>query len=741
VKLVDCLQDSTIVTLKAIAQNHGLQFRTRIRKAELVDLLADRLLQPRLLKRALRKMGDQAKEALHALLQQDGQVDASSFAHRFGPIRSFSPWFTILQVKPWLYPASPAEELFYLGLIFKVMLTVDDLSTEFIIIPEDVLPLLPQPEQKALAQMLEATAQPLHTHQDDLLHDAFAFLSFLNRQEARPIWGHWLTQNQMRQLDQRLAVKIGTATPGRPPEAADVPRSERRATRLSFIHYLCHRAQLIALTGPFLKPTPLAYEWLEAPSRQKMAVFLKVWREESEANRQLYGRHRLPGWRQEHPIALLNRLLNHLGQLRAGDWHPFAHFVGALEQVDSDLFRPTDDYQTLAALSSESRADFQAEITAWVEEIIAGPLHWLGVVSVGYDGEMYPVDPLSPTAFALTMQGVDLLNPSATPPAEPAPAPFTVHPDLRITVPSHPRLVHLLRLEEFATPADLSGSDFASTYQLTEESVLRSLEQETSVQAILTFLEEASGEALPLPVTEQLHQWAQERERVTIRQVTLLQTKDLKLLEELASSRAIREHIMETLSPRTVTIDGSQVKTLVRKLRRLGLHPKVEMPMGETQVDSSSQGDLDLAQIAYLLMAALAYAELGGLIELPVPVPHSLLTDLESRLDPHDRDAVKRGVEAILRRLRSLLQSTEAVPEYGEAFPSEELLPLLEKAIAEQTPLQIEYLTQGRRMTSRVIEPLRLEWRGGAPYLIAYCRLRRDQRVFRLDRIQNVSLL
>jgi predicted DNA-binding transcriptional regulator YafY len=39
-----------------------------------------------------------------------------------------------------------------------------------------------------------------------------------------------------------------------------------------------------------------------------------------------------------------------------------------------------------------------------------------------------------------------------------------------------------------------------------------------------------------------------------------------------------------------------------------------------------------------------------------------------------------------------------------------------------------------------VIEPLYTTERGGASYLIAYCRLRHDQRTFRLDRILSAEL-
>jgi len=65
---------------------------------------------------------------------------------------------------------------------------------------------------------------------------------------------------------------------------------------------------------------------------------------------------------------------------------------------------------------------------------------------------------------------------------------------------------------------------------------------------------------------------------------------------------------------------------------------------------------------------------------------------------------------------------------------------LIEEALTRREALEIVYWTEGRgRRTQRVVEPRRLEWRGEVPYLIAYCRLRQEERVFRVDRIEWAS--
>ena len=61
---------------------------------------------------------------------------------------------------------------------------------------------------------------------------------------------------------------------------------------------------------------------------------------------------------------------------------------------------------------------------------------------------------------------------------------------------------------------------------------------------------------------------------------------------------------------------------------------------------------------------------------------------------------------------------------------------LLELAIIEEAELLVEYETPGKGRRQRRIEPLFLEEKEGLVYLTAYCFLRKEERVFRLDRLR-----
>jgi predicted DNA-binding transcriptional regulator YafY len=80
-----------------------------------------------------------------------------------------------------------------------------------------------------------------------------------------------------------------------------------------------------------------------------------------------------------------------------------------------------------------------------------------------------------------------------------------------------------------------------------------------------------------------------------------------------------------------------------------------------------------------------------------------------------------------------------AVP--GEDAPSI-YLPLLRQAITRRQTLEISYqAAEADAPGRRIVRPLLLEGHGARFYLRAYCHLRREERLFRVDRITAVRVL
>jgi predicted DNA-binding transcriptional regulator YafY len=118
-------------------------------------------------------------------------------------------------------------------------------------------------------------------------------------------------------------------------------------------------------------------------------------------------------------------------------------------------------------------------------------------------------------------------------------------------------------------------------------------------------------------------------------------------------------------------------------------------------------------------------------------------------------DSLRKQMGSALQKIRSVLprdrqdyldrleRSTAVVSPGLTPIPrvfSEALMPI-QRALAEHRVLAIDYQgAQRREMTSRQVEPLGLVYYSDNWHLIAYCRLRRDVRDFRTDRVRKIQL-
>jgi predicted DNA-binding transcriptional regulator YafY len=73
--------------------------------------------------------------------------------------------------------------------------------------------------------------------------------------------------------------------------------------------------------------------------------------------------------------------------------------------------------------------------------------------------------------------------------------------------------------------------------------------------------------------------------------------------------------------------------------------------------------------------------------------------------------------------------------------PDQAIADAIVRAVEEATPIEIDYLDVGARSTVRVVEPHHVVLGPNGSYVTGWCRLRHDERVFRIDRIHSVQPL
>jgi DNA polymerase III epsilon subunit len=128
---------------------------------------------------------------------------------------------------------------------------------------------------------------------------------------------------------------------------------------------------------------------------------------------------------------------------------------------------------------------------------------------------------------------------------------------------------------------------------------------------------------------------------------------------------------------------------------------------------------------------------IARVLKVPVGRAHRALNDahVTAAILKH---LVRDLAEMELRLVGDLLDG-QGGALYAMPPESAQLPPSFSTALAQQRPLRIIYAGPGGK-TERVIEPLYTTSRAGVDYLIAYCRLRGDQRTFRVDRIVAVEI-
>ena len=92
-------------------------------------------------------------------------------------------------------------------------------------------------------------------------------------------------------------------------------------------------------------------------------------------------------------------------------------------------------------------------------------------------------------------------------------------------------------------------------------------------------------------------------------------------------------------------------------------------------------------------------------------------------------------------KVRAISSLVILSPYREEARPDASLLILLSESIQARQCVQITYRSESDELTRRVVEPYGLVGRRGRWYLVGYCRLRKDYRTFRLDRMRKTHPL
>lgn len=115
---------------------------------------------------------------------------------------------------------------------------------------------------------------------------------------------------------------------------------------------------------------------------------------------------------------------------------------------------------------------------------------------------------------------------------------------------------------------------------------------------------------------------------------------------------------------------------------------------------------------------------------------HRAMADVQTTMEILAKFSVTlkaRGIESL-----DELLSIRSAPR-GRRRNSPSVPPHLKEAVENKKPIKIKYVSGMGEYTVRVVEPIEIVLDNGCLYLVAYCRLRKAERSFRLDRIVKIN--
>lgn len=767
--LTTCLQQTSWRHLLAITERHGLATSARWRKAELVQTLAAHLALPSTLAAIIPQFDTAVYHALSTLLAADGALPAQTFQQTFGELHPYRPWqeqATAVE-RPWLKPTSPAAYLWWLGLLYLDPPRPHPGQLQRVVLPADLRPLLQTLLAPAPAQPRQILPRP--GLPPDLAWQMALWLATVAAEPINPVRGGWLPPITLTHLAQRLGLD----------QAADfVPRrSERQQPYLLFLHSLALAAELIT-TGSPLALTPLAWQWLAATPADRWQQLWQAWLTAPVAATRAFP---LP-WATLTPDAR-RQLLPHLHKLSVSHFTPLAHLVeqSHLHDPYGRLAQPVNSTQDVVAA------------------LCTGPFFWFGILDVAttYTPSLPPttvvdvedeVEPPEPAAaipnllVRLTPQGAWLLDiagwgpPTFAAPARCATAPHT--PELLLIAPQV-QPSYLARLAPYCTWSPPAFPALTQRLHLDPARIGAAVAAGLAPAQLLQTLTAALGQPPSRRLSQRLRTWAAAGQQVQLQPLLVLTTADASLMGRLRSRKLVRRHLTTALSPTRSVVNGQTVAALVQTLRTLDLYvelPPASEPDRETRrpgdketrsqedrvrddgLMSLSEGSSDALSsdflssplpvssssqhTALLWLLLRVYQGLGAHVELPVAVPNDLLTMLRPLLSPAQQSAAESSAQQLLDHLARALHGYLRLPAWHLLEQRSDVLPTLEAALAQPQDLLISYWAGGRdEKTQRRITPYYLETQAGILYLTAYCHLRDDERVFRVDRIETATVL
>jgi hypothetical protein len=559
--LAASLQGQDLGHLQVVARLWRLQELAGEPRQALLSLVAA-LLDPEQAQEQIAELPLQAQSALAELALSGGRVAWAYFSRKYGSIREMGPGRRERE-QPYLNPASAAEVLWYRALLARAFFDTPDGPQEFAYIPDDLLALLP-PVEGAATPALGRPAFPVERDyviagSDRILDHICTYLAALRMQFP------------VTQIDALVIGWQALSQAGIPNETAGGAAPLSREA----LHALCVTAGLLDVHG---NPDPeRVRNFLEADRGIALAHLVQAWKESHTFNelRMMPTLNAEGNWEND-PLRTRQTLLGFLTALPAGIWWSLPGFVTALKEQSPDFQRPAGDYDSWF-LRDRRSGEFLRGFESWdqvdgalVRFLLAGPMHWLGLLDLAAPGPDRAV-----TAFRLSAWADMLLQGKPAPGLPAEDARLLVASDARLRMPRLVPRVARYQLARFCAWEEESEAGYA--YRLTPAALERARQAGLSINHLLALLRRYA-EHIPPSLPRALERWNQHGPEASLERVLVLRLASPDLLQALRASRAAR-YLGDPLGPTAIIVKSGAEKKIFAILAEMGY-------LGESKTES-----------------------------------------------------------------------------------------------------------------------------------------------------------
>ncbi len=515
--------------LRIVADLWGLELESQDLDSAAEELSAS-LLDLETVTETIDILSPEVRAALDAILASNGKMEWAVFTRTYGDIRGMGAAKRDRE-RPHLNPISPAEHLFYRGILAKAFFDSSKGSQEFAYIPDDLLEIIEtinvEADEPPKGEPLGRPATPVEKAfeipaADHILDDATTYLAALR------IGDESSRSRLKRDLQELLATANLIKKDSLQPEAVKKFLEASRADALT----LLHTAWLNSTTFDELRLIP-------------GLVCEGEWKNQPQVTREF--------------------LMNLVNDIPQDKWWSLPAFLRDIKTKYPDFQRPAGDYDSWF-IKRESDGQYLRGFAYWdsvdgaLVKYFIQTLHWLGKVDLAS-----PEEGKDATAFRLKLQVTsDKLQ---------ADGKLTISSNGKITISRNFSRAVRYQIARFCEWDE--EKDDGYFYRVTAQSLKHATGQGLKAEQLLAMLVKYTNSNVPPALVKALKRWDASGVEARVESLHLLRVNRPEIMEEIRKSKA-GKYLGEVLSPTAVIVNSGAIQKIMAELAELGLLAEVK---------------------------------------------------------------------------------------------------------------------------------------------------------------------